>query len=52
MTMTKTVDRGKLAQILQFMYEFSCARSFEPTICEIVEGVGLRLTYITIGYLV
>ena len=51
MTMTKTVNRGKLVQLLQFMYEFSCARSFEPTICKIVKGVGLRLTYTPTGYL-
>lgn len=52
MIITKAVDRGKLAQLLQFMYEFSCARSFEPTICEIVKGVSLRLTYTATGYLV
>lgn len=49
--MAKTVDRGRTAQILQFVREFSCVHGFGPTIREIAEGVGLRSTSTVADYL-
>lgn len=49
--MAKTVDRGRTAQILQFVREFSCTHGFGPTIREIAEGVGLRSTSTVADYL-
>ena len=49
--MAKTVSRGRTAQILQFVREFSCAHGFGPTIREIAEGVGLRSTSTVADYL-
>ena len=49
--MAKTVDRGRTAQILQFVREYSCTHGFGPTIREIAEGVGLRSTSTVADYL-
>lgn len=50
--MAKHVDRGKTAQILHFVCEFTAEHGFGPTIREIGNGVGLRSTSTVSDYLV
>ena len=50
--MAKNVDRGKTAQILHFVQEFTAEHGFGPTIREIGIGVGLRSTSTVADYLV
>ena len=50
--MAKHVDRGKTAQILYFVREYTAEHGFGPTIREIGLGVGLRSTSTVSDYLV
>ena len=49
--MSKHINRGRTAEIIQFIRDFHEEHSFGPTVREIARGVGLCSTSTVFGYL-
>lgn len=49
--MAKTIDRGKTAQIISFIRQFTAENGFSPTMREIAAGVGLKSTSTVFDYI-